>query len=83
MDTHIASLQSSKPKNKFGPQSQNLASVIRGFKIGVTKNARIIKPEFAWQTRYYDHVIRDEKSYYAITNYIKNNPQNWSEEKDK
>src|SRR5665648_1082453 len=29
-------------KNKFGPQSKNLASVIHGFKIGVTKNARQI-----------------------------------------
>ncbi len=33
---NIASL----PGNKFGPQSQNLASIVRGFKIGVTKNAR-------------------------------------------
>ena len=24
-------------KNKFGPQSKNLASIIRGYKIGVTK----------------------------------------------
>src|SRR5215212_2241619 len=30
----------SLPKNKFGPQSQNLASIIRGYKIGVTKFAR-------------------------------------------
>ena len=29
------------PKNKFGPQSQNLASIIRGFKTGVTINARL------------------------------------------
>jgi len=27
------------PKNRFGPQSQNLASIIRGYKIGVTKFA--------------------------------------------
>lgn len=27
-------------RNRFGPQSQNLASVIRGYKIGVTKMAR-------------------------------------------
>ena len=35
---NFASLQS-KPANRFGPQSKNLASIIRGFKIGVTKNA--------------------------------------------
>lgn len=33
-------------KNKFGPQSKNLASIVRGFKIGVTKNARKLNPDF-------------------------------------
>ena len=68
------------PKNKFGPQSKNLASIIRGFKIGVTKNARLINPDFAWQSRFHDHIIRDEKSFQNITNYIINNPLNWSED---
>ena len=27
--------ENQKPKNQFGPQSKNLASIIRGFKIGV------------------------------------------------
>lgn len=75
---NFASLRSSSSsKNKFGPQSQNLASIIRGFKIGVTKNARMINPEFAWQSRYHDHIIRDEKSFQRISEYIKNNPANW------
>jgi len=30
-----------------------------------------------WQRNYYEHIIRDEKSYNAIVNYIKNNPANW------
>ena len=63
-----------KPKNKFGPQSKNLASIIRGFKIGVTKNARCIDPEFCWQSRYHDHIIRNGKSYDNISRYIINNP---------
>ncbi len=70
-----------QPKNKFGPQSQNLASIIRGFKIGVTKNARKINPDFAWQPRFYDHIIRNEKSFNTIKNYIINNPQNWNNDK--
>ncbi|MBK8500862.1 MAG: hypothetical protein IPL46_00910 [Saprospiraceae bacterium] len=32
----------------LGRKSKNLASIIRGFKIGVTKNARQINPDFAW-----------------------------------
>ncbi len=85
---NFASLQSSpsepseinQPKNKFGPQSKNLASIIRGFKIGVTKNARQINPEFAWQPRYHDHIIRNKKSFQNISDYIKNNPANWQED---
>lgn len=30
-----------------------------------------------WQRNYYEHIIRDEKSYNNISNYILNNPQNW------
>jgi len=84
---NLASLHSTdhlfidKPKNQFGPQSKNLASIIRGFKIGVTKNARLVNPSFSWQSRYYDHIIRNDRSFYRITEYIKNNPANWREDK--
>lgn len=69
-----------RTQNKFGPQSKNLASIIRGFKIGVTKNARLIQPDFAWQTRYHDHIIRDESAHYNISAYIINNPAKWSDD---
>lgn len=75
----------SKPKetsqNKFGPQSQNLVSIIRGFKTGVTKKARKIRLDFQWQARYYDHIIRDQESFKNITEYIKANPENWKEDR--
>jgi len=83
---YFASLQSSPPQsplslNKFGPQSKNLASIIRGYKIGVTKLAKIIDYNWGWHPRYYDHIIRDDISYQRIKNYIKNNPKNWDEDK--
>ena len=34
-----------------------------------------------WQRNYYEHVIRNEKEYYLIKQYIQDNPLNW--EKDK
>ncbi|MCB0647804.1 MAG: hypothetical protein KDC49_14140 [Saprospiraceae bacterium] len=68
------------PMNHFGPQSQNLASIIRGYKIGVTKNARLINSTFQWQPRYHDHIIRNDEEFQRISNYIANNPRNW--EKD-
>ena len=72
---------STHTKNKFGPQSKNLASIIRGFKIGVTKNAKNINPDFKWQPRYHDHIIRNDKSFHTICNYIEQNPLNWGKDK--
>ena len=77
----VSTTDTNQPKNQFGPQSKNLASIIRGFKIGVTKNARQINSDFAWQSRYHDHIIRNDQSFQKITNYIINNPANWQEDK--
>ncbi len=61
----------------FGPQSRNLASIIRGYKIGVTKYATGHGLSFQWQPRFYEHVIRSEKSLARIRNYIRMNPERW------
>ncbi|MEO8664902.1 MAG: hypothetical protein ABI462_05340 [Ignavibacteria bacterium] len=34
---------------------------------------------FRWQTRFYDHIIRDEKSYQNISQYIINNARQYTE----
>ena len=69
-----------KSGNHFGPQSQNLGSIVRGFKIGVTKYCRENDIEFGWQPRYHDHIIRDRMELERIQNYIRNNPGNWKED---
>lgn len=70
-----------KDKNKFGPQSKNLASIIRGFKSAVTTFARKNgNTNFGWQSLFHDVIIRDEKSFYNISNYIINNPKKWNED---
>jgi REP element-mobilizing transposase RayT len=75
VETHCnASLQW---KNNFGPQRNNLSSIIRGFKSITTKRIRKINPDFSWQPRFYDHIIRDEKGLNAIREYIHNNPAQW------
>ena len=68
--------------NRFGPQRKNLASIIRGFKSACTKQIRqITDPNFYWQERYYDHVIRDNQIYWKIRNYIIHNPENWQDDR--
>jgi REP element-mobilizing transposase RayT len=34
-----------------------------------------------WQRNYYEHIIRNEKSYKRISEYIINNPENWKGDK--
>ena len=59
--------------NNFSPQRKNLSSVIRGFKSSVTMNARKNNTEFAWQTRFYDHIIRDDTLNAKRKNHIPGN----------
>ncbi len=66
--------------NTFGPQSKNLASIIRGYKSAVKKYATINNINFAWQSRFHDHIIRDNQSFNNISNYIINNPGNWAQD---
>jgi hypothetical protein len=75
--------------NKFGPQTKNLASIVRGFKSSVTTLVKKMLPDampnanihFAWQPRYHDHIIRDAESFIRIREYIVNNPLRWKEDK--
>lgn len=64
--------------NVFGPQSQNLASVIRGYKAAVKKYATMNDIEFAWQSRYHDSIVRTDDDLSRIRQYIKTNPAKWA-----
>jgi putative transposase len=68
-------------KNKFGSQSKNLASILRGFKSAVTTYARINDITFGWQPRFHDHIITTNEEYLRIADYIINNPSNWQKDK--
>jgi putative transposase len=61
----------------FGPQSNNLGSIMRGFKSAVTMFARKNKMLFDWQRSYHDIIIRDDRSLEVIRRYIRNNVRNW------
>ena len=66
---------------KISPEPGSVSTIIRSFKSVVSKNARLIHADFGWQTRFFDHIIRNTQSFDTIQNYIANNPLNW--EKDK
>lgn len=64
--------------NQFGPQSQNLGAVIRAYKSSVKRYANQNNIEFEWQSRFHDHIIRDDHALNNIRQYIITNPENWS-----
>ncbi len=43
--------------------------------------SRIDLSKSIWQRDYYEHIIRDEKAYRNISNYIINNPKKWEVDK--
>jgi REP element-mobilizing transposase RayT len=73
------SVESWQP-NKFGRQSQNLGSVIRGFKSSLKRYANENNIDFAWQERFHDRIIRDIKGLDNVRTYIFNNPANWNDD---
>jgi REP element-mobilizing transposase RayT len=78
------------PQKQQSGTSQTIGSIIRGFKIGVTKEIRqrnstlsgqkIFHP--TWQRNYYEHIIRDEADLIRVQDYIMANPAHWHEDKE-
>ncbi len=69
-------------ENRFGAQRQNLASVLRGFKSGVTAFARTHSFSFNWQPRFHDRIVRSDDELTRIRHYIFTNPSRWETEHD-
>ena len=77
------------PKNKTGGITgnhnpmfhDNISRIIRWYKGRCSFEIRKIHADFEWQTRFHDHIIRNDKSFNTIQNYIETNPENWKEDK--
>lgn len=66
--------------NAFGkPVAESVSMHINHFKGAVKKwcNANG-HSSFNWQSKFHDHVIRNEQEYRLIKNYTINNPQRWA-----
>lgn len=61
-----------------------IPKTIGKMKMLTSKNINILRHTEGrknWQHDYYDHIIRNQQSLDRISNYIKNNPRNWNEDK--
>ena len=58
----------------------SLGAVVRGIKARVSFEVRKRYPTFEWQSRYHDHIIRNQSDRERIANYIERNPANWADD---
>lgn len=66
---------------EFKSPSRTIGSIVRGYKIGLTKWHRTNTDIFnVWQRSYHDHIINNVKSHSKISNYIINNPNSWEDD---
>ena len=85
---HAPSLQQNRWKNDvvdeqmqmISRQKNRLAVAIGNMKSAVTHYANQTNQDFAWQTRFYDRIIRDQPEMNRIATYIENNVANWHED---
>lgn len=70
---------------RFGkPVKGSLPTIIRSFKSEVTRRVNIFRQtpgEKLWQRNYYEHVIRNEREFQILIDYIVTNPGNWCDDK--
>ena len=68
----------------ISPKSGSLSTIIRSYKSACTKmiNQTRDNVQFAWQARFYDHIIRNHKSLFRIRKYIIENPIKWENDRN-
>ena len=88
-DTPLRSnnLQTHNFDSSLRSPSNTIGAIIRGYKSAVTKQMNMLglgnykQSSTVWQRSFHEHIIRDEKSYQNISNYIVSNPEKWDTDK--
>lgn len=57
--------------------NNTISNIVKNLKSEISKKLG----EAIWQKSFYEHLIRDEKEYIQIREYIINNPFNWNKDK--
>jgi len=62
-------------------KSKLLPTIIGNFKASVTRFANSNQIPFLWQSRYHDHIVRNQEELSKITDYVLNNVHRWSQDR--
>ena len=60
--------------------TDSISKIIRWYKGRCSFECRKLDPNFGWQSRFHDHIIRNANAFVNIQNYIANNPAKWKED---
>jgi len=77
-DEALPRLYSPRTPKRISPKSGSISVIVGSFKSKCTKEIHYVNgDDFAWQQRYYDHIVRNEESLNRIRQYIIDNPLRW------
>jgi REP element-mobilizing transposase RayT len=82
-----ASTDAKRPKNtdtndNFRLCAHSLGAIIGQYKSVCTKRIRAAcRPDFGWQSRYYDRIVRTRREWTAVRRYIHRNPKHWTDDR--
>jgi REP element-mobilizing transposase RayT len=76
----IASIQGGIAGHHNPMLHENISRIVRWYKGRCSFEMRKIHADFNWQSRFYDHVIRDSRAFDTIQNYIEENPSKWKKD---
>jgi REP element-mobilizing transposase RayT len=78
IDTGAASRRDAAAENPPRLRAGSLGAIVCQWKSLVTKRARAAGyVDFAWQSRYHDVIIRDQRHLDNVRRYIEDNPRRW------
>jgi len=80
---NFAEYDVSRAMSEMSPKAGSLSAIVRSYKAAVSRWCRMNSYlSFAWQPRFYDHIIRADGSLDRIREYIVNNPTKWELDKN-
>jgi putative transposase len=79
----ITGARRASPLPAQGTSPGSLGTIIGSFKSSVSRRAgRELNSGNIWQRNYYEHIIRDERDYERIIDYISTNPIHWEDDEE-
>ena len=80
---NVATKNQSNSMSRISPKPGSLGAIVRSYKSAVSNRCHVSGyPDFIWQPRFHDHIIRNNQELNTIRQYILNNPTNWEHEKN-